>query len=141
MDSAPEAAWRLQVKQDQGRDRWAYPFFRLPEDLRLQPGGGLVLRARCARPAAVRIFLWEGGTDVGYLTPEPVIPADGQWHVARIALRDLVPSTANTLDPNGKLDLEKVYRISVGMNSAVADNTLEISDLYVVGISGGPEGK
>jgi hypothetical protein len=137
MDASPEAAWRLQVKQEQGGDRWAYPFFRLPEGLRLEQGGGLILRARCARPASVRVFLWEGSADVGYITPDPVIPADGQWHVARIAFRDLVPSTANAPDPNGTLDLEKVYRFSVGMNSTAPENTLEISDLHVVGTTGG----
>ena len=45
--------------------------------------------------------------------------------------RDLTPSTANIPDPNGRLDLERVRRISLGMNFAVDDNTLEVSDLYV----------
>lgn len=45
---------------------------------------------------------------------------------------DLVPSPANTLDPNGKLDLERVRRTSVSMNHSVTHNTLEISDLYVL---------
>ena len=45
-------------------------------------------------------------------------------------------STANTPDPNGRLDLESVRRISLGMNHAVDENVLEVSDLYVV--AGGP---
>jgi len=139
MDSSPEAAWRLQVKQEQGQDRWGYPFFRLPDEVRLEQGGGLLFRARCARPASVRIFLWEGDSDIGYLTPNPVIPADGQWHVARVAFRDFVPSTANTTDPDGKLDLERVRRMSAGMNSSAPQNTLEISDLYVIGSVSGNE--
>ena len=79
----------------------------------------------------VRIFLWEGDKDVGYLTLDSIIPADGRWHVGRVQFRDLKPSTANTPDTNGRLDLEHVRRLSLGMNSAEDEDTLEVSDLYV----------
>ena len=101
-------------------------------------GRGLDLRARCARPASVRIFLWEGDKDIGYISADPIIPADGMWHVGRVPFRDLFPSTANTPDPNGRLDLGQVRRISLGMNYAVNENTLEVSDLYVVTGEPGP---
>lgn len=131
MDSTPEAAWRLQVKFGEG-DRWVYPFFKLPDHVRCNEHTGLVIRARCRNPAEVRVFLWEGDTGVGYITPHSVIAADGQWHVAVIRFRDLVLSNANRPDANGRLDLDQVRRISVGMNSNVANNALEVSDLVVV---------
>jgi len=80
----------------------------------------------------VRVFLWEGDTNVGYITLDSIIPADGKWHVGRVQFRDLLLSSANSPDPNDQLDLDAVRRISLGMNHAVNENTLEVSDLYVV---------
>jgi hypothetical protein len=131
MDSTPEAAWRLQVIFGEG-DRWVYPFFQLPDSTRLNEHTGLVIRARCRKPAEVRVFLWEGDRGVGYITPGSVVPADDQWHVAVVRFSDLVLSSANAPDPNNRLDLDQVRRISVGMNSTAAENTLEVSDLCLV---------
>ena len=66
-----------------------------------------------------------------YMTPDPVIPAHGQWHVARVSLRDLVPSAANAPDPDGRLDPFSVRHLSVGMNHRAGESTLELSGLYV----------
>lgn len=131
MDSTPDAAWRLRVKFS-GGDRWVYPFFKLPDGIRPQQRGGLVIRGRCQKPAEVRIFLWEGDTGVGYITPHSVIAADGQWHVSVVRFSDLVVSSANAPDRNGKLDLDQVRRISVGMNTKADENVLELSDLFLV---------
>jgi hypothetical protein len=131
LDSGPEAPWRLSVKFADG-DRWVYPMFRLPEGTRLAPQGGLVVRARCHKPAVVRAILVEGDGDVSYLAPKSLIPADGQWHVGSVRFAELVPSTANTSDPNGRLDVDQVRRIAVGLNSQSPENTLEVSDVYVV---------
>jgi hypothetical protein len=73
-----------------------------------------------------------GDTGVGYLTPHSIIRADHEWHVAVIRFSNLVLSTANRPDPNGRLDLDRVRRISIGMNSGAPDNTLEVSDAYAV---------
>jgi hypothetical protein len=131
MDSTPEAAWRLQVKFGEG-DRWVYPYFKLPDNVRLNEHKGLVIRARCHKPADVRAFLWEGDIGVGYITPHALVPADGQWHVAVVRFGDLAPSGANKPDANNRLDLDQVRRISVGMNTKSPENTLELSDLFVV---------
>jgi len=130
MDSTPEAAWRLQVKFGEG-DRWVYPFFKLPDNVRLSEHTALVIRARCQKPAEVRAFLWEGDAGAGYITPQSIIPADGQWHVAVVRFADLVLSGANAPDPSGRLDLDQVCRISIGMNTGAAENTLEVSDVCV----------
>ena len=113
-------------------DRWVYPYYQLPKDLDLTKYEGLLIRARSVRPSEVRVILWEGDKDIGYLSQNPVIPSDGKWHVAVVRFHDLEISTANAPDPNGRLDLDQVHRISVGMNSRVNDNTLEVSDLYLV---------
>jgi hypothetical protein len=127
-----EGHWRLTVEFGKG-DSWVYPFFRLPDDVSLERYRALVLRARCYKPAAVRVFLWEGDAGVGYLTGEPIIPADGEWHTAAVRFADLSPSQANAPDANHRLDLDKVRRISIGLNSKARQNTLEVSDVYVVG--------
>ncbi len=131
IDSTSDAAWRLRVKFGEG-DRWVYPFFKLPDGVRLNEHDGLLLRARCHKPAEVRGFLWEGDTGVGYITPHSLVQADGAWHVAVVRFCDLVLSGANKPDPNARLDLDQVRRISLGMNSKAAENILEVSDLFLV---------
>jgi hypothetical protein len=127
-----EAAWQMRVEFGEG-DRWAYPRFELPPEIDLGRAEALVLRARCVGQATVRVFLWEGDTGTGYLTPGPLIPADGQWYPATVRFRDLTESTANTPDENHRLDLDRVRRISIGLNSDIRQNVLEVSDVYVVG--------
>ena len=114
-------------------DRWAYPQFALPGDVDLSRYQALALRVRCTRPATVRVFLWEGDRGAGYITSSSIAPADGKWHTAIVNFCDLTPSSTNAPDPNGRLDLEQVRRISLGLNSEAAENTLEFSDLHVVG--------
>jgi hypothetical protein len=128
-------AWRLRVKDEQGKDRWAYPLFQIPPGVRLDRASGLIIRARCSGRATVRVLLWEGdpSANVVYLTSQLVLPTDGRWHVARISFQDLVPSAANSPDPDGHLDLARVGRLSVGMNPQAGECTLEVSDLCLVG--------
>jgi hypothetical protein len=114
-------------------DRWVYPSFQLPDELDVSRFSALVLRARCERPAAVRVFLWEGDRGVGYLTATSIIPADGQWHAAEVRFDELTLSSANAPDDNDRLDLGQVRRIAIGMNSDMPDNRLEISEAYLVG--------
>ncbi|MGC8638857.1 MAG: hypothetical protein ACP5XB_03135 [Isosphaeraceae bacterium] len=135
LDSTGDAAWRLRVAKGQGGDRWVYPKLLLPEAVHLNRSSGLIVRGRCSARAQARILVWEGDvkSNIVYMTPDPVIPADGQWHVARVSFRDLVPSTANAPDPDGHLDPARVRHLSVGMNPRAGECTLEISDLYVIG--------
>jgi hypothetical protein len=131
MERGAEATWSFHCRFAEG-DRWVYPQFRLPEGLDLSRFSALVVRARCRPRAQVRVFLWEGDTGVGYLTPDSAIPADGGWHTAIIPFQDLRLSPANAPDPNGRLDLDQVRRISIGMNSQSAENTLDVSDAYLL---------
>ena len=127
-----EDACRLVASFASG-DRWVYPQFSLPAEVDPGQYEGLVLEARCEQPASVRVMLWEGGTGVCYLTSQPIIPADGQWHAALVSFRDLLLSTANEPDLNGRLDLKQVRRISIGMNSEQSENALEFREVYLVG--------
>ena len=132
MQLNPAGQWRLTAKFDQG-DRWVYPILQLPKDLDLSDYSALAVRARCERPAQVRVLLHEGDSGVVYLTRDSILPADGRWHAALIPFRSLKLSAANAPDPNAWLDLDQVKRLSLGMNSEVADNVLEVSDVYVLG--------
>ncbi len=132
LEPQPDGAVRLDVSFTKG-DRWVYPYFTLPDDVDLSRYSALVLRARCERPATVRVFLWEGDRGVGYVTAGSIVPADGQWHAAEVRFADLTLSSANAPDDNGRLDLGQVRRISFGMNSNAAENRLEISEAYLAG--------
>lgn len=131
MQQTPEGHWQLDATFGKG-DRWVYPIFQLPADVDLRRCAALVVRGRCERPAKVRILLHEGDTGVCYLTPEPIIPADGQWHAVAVPLRSLTLSTANAPDPNQRLDLDQVRRLSLGLNSEADQNRLQVSDLCLV---------
>ncbi|WP_337175588.1 hypothetical protein [Paludisphaera sp.] len=130
IETGPDG-WKLGVRHAPGADRWAYPHFRLPDSVDLSEARGLLIRARCRQPADARVFLWEGDSDVGYINGLSLIPADGEWHVARVDFDALVPSGANAPDPDGKLDRGSVRRIGLGLNSRTDSNELEVSDLVV----------
>ncbi|NLS95939.1 MAG: hypothetical protein GXX96_27705 [Planctomycetaceae bacterium] len=130
MRVSEDGGWRLNC-QFRGGDRWVYPHLRLAGDVAVERYSAIVLRAKCAREAAVRLFLWEGDTGVGYISPV-VIPADGKWHTAVVPFEDLTVSGANRPDPNHRLDRDQVRRISIGMNSESDENTLDVSDVFFV---------
>jgi hypothetical protein len=119
--------WQLNA-EFQGGDRWVYPSFDLPKDVRMDHCQSIVVRARCHNEATVRMFLWEGDSGVGYLSGV-LIPSDGEWHVAMMDISDFTLSGANTPDQNHQLDLDSVRKIAIGMNSEVDENRLEVSDI------------
>lgn len=130
MHVSEDGGWQLKC-QFQGGDRWVYPYLQLVDDVAVERYSAIVLRARCMQKGAVRIFLWEGDTGVGYISPV-VIPADGKWHTAVVPFDDLTVSGANRPDPNHRLDRDQVRRISIGMNSESDENTLDVSDVWFV---------
>ncbi|WP_165064930.1 glycosyl hydrolase [Paludisphaera rhizosphaerae] len=132
MEVAEGSGWRLVTRHRPNTDRWVYPFFRLPPSVDLSDAKGLLVRARCKSNAQVRVFLWEGESGVGYINGSSLIPADDRWHAARVDFRALERSHANAIDPNGKLDLKDVRKISIGVNDQVDANELEIGDVFVV---------
>jgi len=132
MEAVGPRGWRLSVDHAPGSDRWAYPQFGLPGDVVLAGAKGMILRGRCRRAADVRVFLWEGDSGVGYINATGLFPGDGDWHVVRLGFADLQRSLANADDPDGRLDLGAVRKISLGLNSRADANDLEVSDVYLV---------
>lgn len=121
-----EAAWGLEVKFNQEAERWAYPQFTLPQEVDLDRVQGVLLRARARPGAAVRVMAWSGKDDPRY-TSFPVIPADGQWHVAYVPFSSFMSAEA------GKPIGHALRQISVGFNSKEESARLEVSDLYLLG--------
>ena len=107
-------------------DHWCYPQFMLPDPIHLEDYNGIALRVRTDTPGDVRIFLWETG-DVGWIS-HGIYDPNGRIQTIFIRFSDLVISQANTPDPNGRLDLEKVRRIAIGMNPKSEKMSLEILD-------------
>lgn len=105
-------------------DRWAFPQFSIPVEADLDKVTGVLVRARCEKPATVRLITWDEEDRFKH-TDFPIIKADGQWQVAYVSLESFLPSK------EGKPKLGK--RISIGFNTQEAANKLEISDLFLIG--------
>ncbi|MGL6195522.1 MAG: hypothetical protein ACRC2T_11950 [Thermoguttaceae bacterium] len=109
-------------------DKWCYPKFMIPNDLQLKDCKGVIIRGRATGETTPSFFLFEKGTEAGYLTPKPLFPADGKWHAVKILFSDLQHCSATPMDKNGKLDIEEVECVSAGFNTKSEKGTLEISD-------------
>lgn len=131
METLEGGGWKMNCRF-QGGDRWVYPYLQLPQDVAVDQYSAIVVRAKCAEKASVRLFLWEGDTGVGYLSPI-LIPSDGKWHTAVALFDDFSVSGANRPDPNHRLDRDQVRKIAIGMNADSDENTLEVSEVYLVG--------
>jgi len=129
MSITPDKHWLLNVTFGKS-DPWVYPQLATPPNA-FTNRQALVIRAKCANPASVRVILWETG-GAGYFTNFPTIPADGKWHAVALPFDKFTP-LGGTTDANNKLDLDQISKISLGMNSPSKENTLEFSDVYVAG--------
>ena len=114
-----------------GGNPWAYPQFPLPGDIHAKRVVAVLLRARVARSAMVRLMVFDKGGVPDYCTlAGPIIAADGKWHTVLVPL--------SRLDPMGKgppvTSLADTKFISVGLNngSGTGVNKLEVSKLYLV---------
>lgn len=122
--------WRLETRFGPG-DAWAYPKLRLTASIDSRKTDAFLIRAKCEKAAQVRLIVWEADGS-GYVTPKPIISADGRWHTVVVPIHDWAP-LRNTTDDNGKLDLDQVNELSIGMNSEARENTLEVSAAYLAG--------
>lgn len=127
-----DGTWRLALDFAKA-DRWAFPRLTLPADARFGHYDAILVQARCRDPAAVRLIVFEGGSaNLGYISKEPIIAADGAWHWSLIRLSDLERGGFSDPDPNGRLDPEQIERLSIGLNSQTKQNVLEIRRLVLV---------
>lgn len=113
-------------------ERWFYPKFLL-NGSGFDQARGLIVRLRTTQKAAIRLMLFEK-TGGGYWISSPIVPADGQWHVAYVGFDEFLPLPSHPDRVNGKLDVEQVKYVSVGMHDSSSEqqNTMQISDLLVV---------
>ncbi|EIP98195.1 hypothetical protein OpiT1DRAFT_02647 [Opitutaceae bacterium TAV1] len=115
---------------------WAYPRIAVPrtgsgDDL--DGAEGILVRARVTFPGTIRAFLWKRN-EIGYLTSQSLMPADGEWHTVFFPIERLGRdrSTSNASDPVAKTDLGNLVSVAFGVNSDQHRNTVEISDFYIV---------
>ena len=121
--------WGLKFAADGG---WAYPQFPLPSDMQAKRVAAVLLRARVAKPAKVRLMLFRKTGSPAYCTlSSPIITANGKWQTVLIPLAHLNPMGHN---PAQLHNLTGMTFISVGMNNGRTrgGNTLEISKLYLL---------
>lgn len=128
--SAQDAGgWRLDVSFKRAGERWVYPKFKLPRGL-LPGADGLVLRLRAKHKAELRLMMFGTGKS-GSWTSIPIAPADGRWHVAYVPFDqfETLPGHA------APADLGQMVSLAIGMHdsSAELENTLDVSDVIVVG--------
>lgn len=119
----PPAAWGFTVQFQPNKDPWAYPRFSLPQEVDHSRVTGVLVRARCLEAASVKLMSWNDKGVISH-TPTSIFPADGKWHVVYIPLSSYVADIKS-----------KILRLSIGVNSQspTRTNTIEISDLYVIG--------
>ncbi len=124
-------SWKLTAKFAPNIDAWVYPKFKLPEEIKFKPGWRLLIRARETGKATPRLMLDEqdGST---YWASEGFVPPDGEWHVRVLGPDNFSLLSGFTQDENNQLDLDQIHRIQLGLNSGTTDNTLEVSDFYIV---------
>ena len=115
-----------------GGDPWAYPQFPLPAGIHAKRVVAVLLRARVAKSAMVRLMIFNKGGAPNYCTlSSPIIAADGKWHTVLVPLPRLTPMGHSPVHLN---NLVGAKFISVGLNNNTATgvNKLEVSKLYLV---------
>lgn len=132
MDFDQSHGVQMDIRFTKPGDRWFYPKFTVKNEPVAQ-SHGLIVRVKSERAGTLRMILNEQGGG-GYWTNSPIVPADGQWHVAYIDFSEFLPLPSHADMENGKLDPDKIAYISVGMHdvSAELSNTMQISDLILV---------
>jgi len=123
--SSPQGAWKFHVVYGPG-DKWAFPKFIVPQEVDLDRLTGVVVRARCQRPATVRLMTWPRGKTNLSTTGYSIVKPDGEWHVAYVPFSDFLKT--------GEKPGRQIGKISVGVSDRDnPENSLEMSDLIFVG--------
>ena len=129
--SAPEGHFQMDVSFMRPGGAWVYPRFTLPEPLRATDTG-VLLRPRVVKPGRnVAMYLNAEGKE-NFLAMD-LFPGDGAWHVVAVPWAEFHPAPGHPDMQNARLDPTRVRKIQVGFGSSVTVNTMEISDLLVVG--------
>lgn len=123
-----DGSLRLALGFPNAGDHWAFPRIAAPAGLASYDA--LLVRLRCAKPATVRLFVYEGGA--GWYTADTLVPGDGRWRWALVRFADLDHCQSTDPDANGRLDLERATHLSLGMNSRSTDNALDLDQCHLL---------
>jgi len=130
--SAPQGHWQMDVSFTKPGDKWVYPRFTLPAPWDPAKAEGLLIRARVVRPGHNVAIMLDGEGRENFRAMD-LFPGDGAWHVVQVPFAEFQPGPGHPDMQNARLDLRRIQRIAVGMGSDVAENTMEVSDLIVLG--------
>ncbi len=128
----------MDVQLEKNTDNWAYPRLKLNMPIAGSQMQGIILEANARNANAVRLFLWEQSDSgsmesVGYISSRHLVPTDGKWHAVYMPFSSLTLSGANGLDANGKLDLDQVKRLSIGINGKPGHGQIQVRQAWLVG--------
>ncbi len=128
--SSKAGGWGMKVVFH-GGNCWAFPQFPLPGGIGAENVVGVLLRARAANPAKVRLLVFKPGLPAYGTLASPIIAANGKWHTVLVPLSRLNPMGKG---PAHLHSLAGAKFISVGLNNgnATGRNKLEVSKLYLV---------
>lgn len=123
--------WRMDLTFTRLGEAWAYPYFTLPGPIDPAVFSGIVLRARAMRKASNNMLILVEGADHRDIRANDLYVADGQWHSVYVPFDQLRYFTPGM--QNEPLRLDRITELSVGLVSRELTNTLEVSDLILVG--------
>ena len=130
--SSPDGkTWRMDMTFLHLGDAWAYPYFTLPGPIDPKVFSGIVLRARAMKKASNNMLILVEEKDRREIRASDLYVADGQWHSVYVPFDQLRYFTAGM--QNEPLRLDRISTLSVGLVSRELANTLEVSDLILVG--------
>ncbi|MCX7009190.1 MAG: hypothetical protein NTY53_18415, partial [Kiritimatiellaeota bacterium] len=130
--SSPDGkTWRMDLTSSRLGDAWAYPYFTLPTPINPDLFIGIVLRARAMRKASNNMLIMVEGTGQRDIRANDLYVADGQWHSVYVPFDQLRYFTPGM--QNEPLRLDRISFLSIGLVSRELTNTLEVSDLILVG--------
>ncbi|HAI14253.1 MAG TPA: hypothetical protein DCM28_21290 [Phycisphaerales bacterium] len=138
MNFPGRGVWQMDVQLEKNTDNWAYPRLKLNMPIAGSQMQGIILEANARNANAVRLFLWEQSDSgsmesVGYISSRHLVPTDGKWHAVYMPFSSLTLSGANGLDANGKLDLDQVKRLSIGINGKPGHGQIQVRQAWLVG--------
>jgi len=136
--AGPDGGVRFDFRFTAPGDRWAYPFAVFEPPLDLSGYDGLRLEYRCdteAPDSRVRVQLVEP-SGAAYYTAAGFRPGT-QWQTATVLFADLVHGSWSPADANGKLDLDRLAALRVGVNTPRDTLSLEVRNIEAVRFSRG----
>ncbi len=134
--SSPDGKiWRMDVTFHRAGDAWAYPYFTVPKPIDAKNTSGIVLRGRVLKRGgrSIMLILVDGHSDI---RANDLFVADGKWHTVYIPFETLRYFTPGM--QNEPLHLDRITTLGVGLISGDMEQTMEVSDLVLVGPSTSP---